>query len=56
MAKKFVNLANCGISNVTRGITRTCYRPCVRHVRLAYEWRATDWKNVKTTHIKHINI
>lgn len=46
VTKTFVDLAHCGLSDASKPITRTCYRPCVRHVRHAYEWRVTDWKRV----------
>ena len=48
VSRNFTDLVNCGIyPNVTKTVTRSCYRPCVRHVRHAFEWRATDWKPVR---------
>lgn len=47
VTKSDVDIAYCGLSNASKPITRTCYRPCVRHVRTAFDWRATDWKSVR---------
>lgn len=51
VTKQFVDTAYCGLSNATKIVTRTCYRPCVRHVRNTFEWRASDWKSVRHFHL-----
>lgn len=56
VTKTFTDISHCGLSYTDKPITRTCYRPCVRHVRHAFNWRATGWKSVSIFFFKYISI
>jgi hypothetical protein len=58
VTRTYVNLTYCGIKADDTQIIRQCYRPCQRHVKRNYEWRANSWGqcdkcglNTKTRHV-----
>ena len=44
--KTFVSLTNCDINKLNTNVTRSCNKPCTRHVIYTYEWRAGLWGKV----------
>jgi hypothetical protein len=44
--KAFVSLSYCGINKINPNITRSCNKPCTRHIEYVYEWRHGSWENV----------
>lgn len=46
-SRTFTDLTNCGVSLNETVQTKSCSRPCARHIQLDFKWKTTPWGQVR---------